>query len=66
MLDRNGKELHEGELVNLINCPDDIYLKSYWAVFDCLECRSIIQFVLINCVSHEIKVVSQAYIERAY
>ncbi len=66
MLDRNGKKLHEGELIKIIDHPDLIGSVDFWVVFDCLEYGAFTDFVLKNCVTHEIRVVPQKNIQRTY
>ena len=66
MLDRNGKKLHEGELIKIVNHPDLIGSVDFWVVFDCLEVGVYVDFVLKNAITHEIKIVPQKNIQRTY
>lgn len=65
MKDRNGKILHEGELITIVDRPD-IYPLFYWAVFDVVQYGIYTDFVLKNCTTNEIKILPQSCIERSY
>jgi len=65
MKDRNGKTIHEGELITIIDRPD-IMSAEYWTVFDCVEYGVSTDFVLKNAITNEIKIVSQRNIQRTY
>lgn len=63
MLDCDGKKVHEGELITIVNRPD-LVLTEYWSIFDFIEATS--DFVLRNCITNEIVVLSQSNIKRTY
>lgn len=65
MRDRNGKVIHEGELISIIDRPD-IKSAEYWTVFDYIEMGTTVDFILKNVITKEIKVVSQKNIQRTY
>lgn len=65
MTDRNGKEIHEGEIVRVINRPD-LSPKLDWAIFDYICYGVYTEFILQNCSTNEFKVVDQEDIERCY
>jgi hypothetical protein len=66
MKDRNGKIIHEGELIKIVDRPDLMASADFWTVFDCLEYGVFVDFILKNCVTNEIRTVSQSNIERTY
>jgi hypothetical protein len=66
MYDCEGKKVHEGELIKIIDRPDLAASADFWTVFDCLEVGIFTDFILKNCVTNEIKIVSQANIKRTY
>lgn len=65
MTDRNGKEIHEGEIVKILDRPD-IQPQLNWAVFDVISWGVYTNFVLKNCSTNEFKIVDQEDIERSY
>jgi hypothetical protein len=66
MFDCDGKRVHEGELIKLVGRPDLADSADYWTVFDCLTVGIYTDFILKNCITNEIKVVSQVNIKRTY
>jgi hypothetical protein len=66
MRDCNGKIIHEGELITIVDRPDLVGSAEYWTIFDYIEAGSFINFVLKNAITNEIKVVSQSNIQRTY
>ena len=61
MYDRNGKIVHEGEIVTIVNRPD-IFLKESWAVFSLVGTN----FILKNAVTNEIVFVEKDNVQRTY
>jgi hypothetical protein len=61
MKDRNGKTIHEGELITLVNRPD-IFMREYWTVFSCIGTI----FILQNATTNQIVCVEQQDIQRTY
>jgi hypothetical protein len=61
MKDRNGKVIHDGELIIIVNRPD-IFTREFWTVFDCIGTN----FILRNACTNEIKFVEQKDIQRTY
>jgi len=63
--DRNGKIIHELELIKIVNYPE-IEDSFNWVVFDVIVCRNFTDYVLKNCLTNEIKILPQSCIERSY
>lgn len=65
MKDRNGKIIHHGELITIVNRPEFI-LHEYWSIFDFIENKDVTKFILRNCVTNEFEIVLQENIQRMY
>lgn len=61
MKDRNGKVIHEGELIVIVNRPD-IFNREFWTVYFSIGN----DFMLLNAVTNEVKFVEQENVQRAY
>jgi hypothetical protein len=66
MRDRDGKIVHEFELVKIVDLPDFHEVVAFWVIFDCVQYGIFTDFVLKNCVTNEIKIVPQQNIQRTY
>lgn len=66
MKDKNGKIVHEGELITIVDRPDLVGSAEYWTIFDFIEYGISTDFVLKNAITREIKVVPQKNIQRTY
>ena len=67
MKDRNGKVIHEDELIKIVDRPDIMACSAdYWTVFDVIEVGVFTDFILRNVITKEIKVIPQGNIQRTY
>jgi hypothetical protein len=67
MFDCDGKRIHEGELIIIVNRPDIVAISAdYWTIFDVLVYGVYTDFVLKNCVTNEILILPQSNIKRTY
>jgi len=66
MTDRNGKVIHEGELIKIVDMLDVYDTVNFWTIFDCIKYGTFTDFILKHCVTNEIRIVSQKNIERTY
>lgn len=64
MKDKNGKTIHEGELITIVDRPDLVGSAEYWTIFDYIGATN--DFVLKNAITNEIKIVNQSNIQRTY